>query len=37
VALLIGGGLMLVAALVAFVELRRPAVTVPTGGRVVPA
>jgi MFS transporter, DHA2 family, methylenomycin A resistance protein len=36
VALLIGGGLMLVAAVVAFIELRRPVVTVPTGGRAVP-
>jgi hypothetical protein len=37
VALLIGGGLMLVAAVFAFMTLRRPAVTAPTGGRAVPA
>jgi EmrB/QacA subfamily drug resistance transporter len=37
VALLIGGGLMLVAAAFAFIQLRRPAVTVPTGGRAVSA
>ena len=37
VALLIGGGLMLVAAAFAFIQLRRPAVTVSTGGRAVSA
>ena len=37
VALLIGGGLMLVAAAFAFIQLRRPAVTVPTGGIAVPS
>jgi hypothetical protein len=37
VALLIGGGLMLVAAVFAFIQLRRPAVTVPTGARAVSA
>ena len=37
VALLIGGGLMLVAAVFAFIALRRPAVTVPTGGRALSA
>jgi len=36
VALLIGGGLMLVAAVFAFMTLRRPAVTAPTGGIAVP-
>jgi hypothetical protein len=37
VALLIGGGLMLVAAACAFVVLRRPAVTALTAGSTVPA
>ena len=37
VALLIGGGLMLIAAAFAFIQLRRPAVPVPTGGIAVPA
>jgi hypothetical protein len=36
VALLIGGGLMLVAAVFAFMTLRRPAVMAPTGGIAVP-
>jgi hypothetical protein len=37
VALLIGGGLMLVVAVFAFMQLRRPVVPAPTGGIVVPA
>jgi hypothetical protein len=37
VALLIGSGLMLVAAAFAFIALRRPAVTAPSGGSAVPA
>jgi hypothetical protein len=36
VALLIGGGLMLLAAVFAFTTLRRPAVMAPTGGIAVP-
>jgi predicted MFS family arabinose efflux permease len=37
VALLIGGGLMLIAAAFAFITLRRPAVTAPTASRALPA
>jgi len=37
VALLIGGGLMLVAAAFAFIAVRRPAVTAPAGGNALPA
>jgi predicted MFS family arabinose efflux permease len=36
VALLIGGGLMLIAAAFAFIAVRRPAVTAPAGGSVLP-